>query len=441
MAKFDYKKIAKLVDLVKKDDSDAFAQLYSLTYQKVYFFVLSIVKDEFLAQDVVQEVYIKVLGSIKTLENNHLFVAWLNRIAYNAAIRTVSKQKDIPTEDEAFATVADTRADNDPLLSTLKNERQQTINEHIAKLAPPLKAVVILKYYQNLKIGEIAQIMDCPEGTVKSRLNTAKKYLQKALSKERSGSVMFGISFGLPIGSALTNAAKGVSMDSEFAFSALKAALEANGMSSNVAFKPAPSVPKPKVSIADKLIAIGAGGTAIGLMVTSLTPEFKDLDVSSEISANTIPISILMENTLPIQELYSVSPSGEQTPAKKQDNGYYLVEAAENGIYEIVAVGNNGVIRTVQVEINTIDKMPPFIQSYDQTDDLLILHVADNMAGVDFDSIYGQLSDGSRIAPVSVDYQNATVSFTFPKESFTVYMTDAVGNISSSDVSVIQEES
>ena len=71
----DYEYLAQLVRETQKGDSDAFAELYTATYQKQYRFAYQYVKDPYLAQDILQDVYILVLKNIRTLKNPRLFVS------------------------------------------------------------------------------------------------------------------------------------------------------------------------------------------------------------------------------------------------------------------------------------------------------------------------------------------------------------------------------
>ena len=93
----DYDYLAKLVERTQMGDSDAFAELYTATYQKQYRFVYQYTKDSYLAQDILQDVYILVLKNIHTLKNPRLFVSWLHQINIPHLFRHHS-------EDEAAGT-------------------------------------------------------------------------------------------------------------------------------------------------------------------------------------------------------------------------------------------------------------------------------------------------------------------------------------------------
>ena len=89
----DYDYLAKLVERTQMGDSDAFAELYTATYQKQYRFAYQYTKDSYLAQDILQDVYILVLKNIHTLKNPRLFVSWLHQITFRICFDTTQKMK------------------------------------------------------------------------------------------------------------------------------------------------------------------------------------------------------------------------------------------------------------------------------------------------------------------------------------------------------------
>lgn len=85
---------------------------------------------------------------------------------------------------EALKENAATRQVDDVILEqAIKSERNQFVWENIRKLSKEQQMVIIMKYYENMKIDEIAVVLDCPEGTIKSRLHMAKKLLKKYLKR------------------------------------------------------------------------------------------------------------------------------------------------------------------------------------------------------------------------------------------------------------------
>ena len=186
MIKKKYTKTSKLVNKVKEGDSQAFAELYSLTYQKVYLLSLSILKNKSMAEDITQEVFINVLESINTLENPKLFIAWVNKITSTHCIREIYKIKKLKevSSDNILPIMSDESEDNDPLDAYISKEDSIEFMHLINKLTRIQSTILVLKYFEGLKISEIAYILDIPEGTVKSRLNKAKKKFQKLYISE-----------------------------------------------------------------------------------------------------------------------------------------------------------------------------------------------------------------------------------------------------------------
>ena len=108
MAALDYNYIAELVVKAQHGDSDAFAELYAATYQKQYYFAYSYLKDEYLAQDALQETYIIALKDISKLKDPMLVVAWLNQINFRICFQLHKKQKRYVAE---MADYSDTNTD------------------------------------------------------------------------------------------------------------------------------------------------------------------------------------------------------------------------------------------------------------------------------------------------------------------------------------------
>jgi len=121
MSPYNYKKISLLVDRVREQDAQAFADLYSLSYQKVYYLSLSLLRDTQLAEDAVQETYIRVFNSISSLRDSKMFIAWLNKITYSVCMRILSSIRSDSDLDEIEDKVSDRTDDQDPLISTVKN--------------------------------------------------------------------------------------------------------------------------------------------------------------------------------------------------------------------------------------------------------------------------------------------------------------------------------
>ncbi|MBS6025968.1 MAG: RNA polymerase sigma factor, partial [Paeniclostridium sordellii] len=172
----DYEKISELVNKVKEGDLQAFDELYSLTYNKVYLLALSILKNKVMAEDSAQIISLKSLKSVNQLKNPKTFIAWINKITYNYCLQEISKLKREKNTEykEDFMMNSKSYEYQDPLEFFLLKESQKEILYLISKLSEKQSTILVLKYFEGLKISEIAYVLDIPEGTVKTRLHKAK---------------------------------------------------------------------------------------------------------------------------------------------------------------------------------------------------------------------------------------------------------------------------
>lgn len=191
MESLDYKYIAKLVERAKIGDSDAFAELYAATYQREYFYAYHYLKDEYLAQDALQETYILALKNLAKLKDPYLVVSWLNqinfRVCYNLNKKLQRHKQELQLTDDELMHAETNRKDNhfrSPEESVIKIESQEYLINQILNLPFTESQVIILTYYQNMKLDEIARVMDISRSSVKRYLNAGRKRLAQVLHKD-----------------------------------------------------------------------------------------------------------------------------------------------------------------------------------------------------------------------------------------------------------------
>lgn len=167
-------------------DPDNFARLVD-RYQRLLFkYVYNIFRDYHLAQDLSQEIFLKVYASLSTYNIKYPFSTWLLRVAHNYSIDYLRKKKLnlVSLESKVGDTkVADSLAASLPAASRayeLSREREQ-IKEAIFALDPDYRSVIFLRYIEGVKLEDIAYILNIPLGTVKSRINRARLLLQRRL--------------------------------------------------------------------------------------------------------------------------------------------------------------------------------------------------------------------------------------------------------------------
>lgn len=178
----------ELVINVQKGDMKAFEQLFDLYKHKALRTIYSMTRDKNISEDIVQEVFVICYTSIKSLKNPEYFKTWFYRILTRTTWRYMKKQRKLIPVKEIFIKSTDTYEDSS-LEKLEQKEFSKIIYQEILKLKPKLQTTVILYYYNEFSIKEIAQIMESREGTVKSRLYTARRKLKVNLKDLKNSTI------------------------------------------------------------------------------------------------------------------------------------------------------------------------------------------------------------------------------------------------------------
>lgn len=186
MAELDYQYISTLVSRARTGNSDAFAELYAATYQREYRFAYNYLKDEYLAQDALQETYILALKNLYTLRDSKLFISWLNQINFRVCFNMNRKQSRYDKELTDYNTNhvhEDLGYHENPENQVVQVDEQAYIMKKVLALPFTESQVIIMKYYQNMKLEEIAQVLEISKSTVKRSLNSGKTKLSQTLKR------------------------------------------------------------------------------------------------------------------------------------------------------------------------------------------------------------------------------------------------------------------
>ncbi|MBO6134106.1 MAG: RNA polymerase sigma factor, partial [Lachnospiraceae bacterium] len=178
--------LVSAVDRMKKGEEEGFNYVYSRTFNYVYFRARSIMKNEDDARDLTQIVYMEAYKSIGTLDSPENIFSWLGGITYRQGMKLFRKKTDVLLDEDfegVFENIVSTDKDTQPELSAEGQERAGIVKEAIEDLPEVQKATVIAYYFDGMKVEEIADMMDCSSGTVKSRLNYARKAMKKSLMR------------------------------------------------------------------------------------------------------------------------------------------------------------------------------------------------------------------------------------------------------------------
>ncbi len=171
----------KLVERVQKGDNGAF-DLLVLKYQhKIVNLVMRYVRDPELAQDITQEAFIKAYRALPRFRGDSAFYTWMYRIAVNTAKNHLAAQRRRPMDieldlqdPEQYELHAKLKETDTPEGLTLSNELLEIVERAIAALPEDLQTAIILRELEGMSYEEIAQTMECPVGTVRSRIFRAR---------------------------------------------------------------------------------------------------------------------------------------------------------------------------------------------------------------------------------------------------------------------------
>jgi RNA polymerase sigma-70 factor (ECF subfamily) len=184
----------QLVARVQKGDSRAF-DLLVLKYQhKIFALISRYVRDADEVQDVAQEAFIKAYRALPRFRGDSAFYTWLYRIAINTAKNhLVSRSRrppgsDVEVEDaEYYDGGAALRDINTPENALFGAELKAVVDRAISELPDDLKTAVTLREFDGLSYEAIAEIMDCPVGTVRSRIFRAREAIDKQVREQIDG--------------------------------------------------------------------------------------------------------------------------------------------------------------------------------------------------------------------------------------------------------------
>jgi len=181
-----------LVKQSRKGNVDAFEELIK-DYKKIaYNIALRVLRNVEDAEDASQEALIKVFKNIQNFNMQSTFKVWMYRIVVNTcydfkrkkSINAVSIDEsiDLGGSSELHREIADDSGNPDVLVE--KNFNNKLVNDSVNKLEDDYKTIIILRDIQGFSYSEIAEILSCNLGTVKSRLNRARKSLKEILENE-----------------------------------------------------------------------------------------------------------------------------------------------------------------------------------------------------------------------------------------------------------------
>jgi RNA polymerase sigma-70 factor, ECF subfamily len=169
-----------LLTAVAAGDRRAMQVLYARHSVRVFRFILRMINNPSLAEDLVSEVFLDVWRNARSFKAKSQVSTWLLAIARNKAFSAFRRRSDEQLDDDdALAVVGDPADDPEALME--KEDRSAIVQKCLAQLSPAHREILDLVYYHEKSIGEIAEIVGIPAGTVKTRAFYARSHMEKFL--------------------------------------------------------------------------------------------------------------------------------------------------------------------------------------------------------------------------------------------------------------------
>ena len=177
-----------LVERVQRGDRSAFDVLVLRYQHKVLKLVMRYVRDAMEAEDVTQDAFLKAYRALPSFRGDSAFYTWLYRIAINTAKNSLVSSKrrpidyDLDLQDsEQYEMHARLKDSETPENLLLTDEIRETVNGAMTELPEDLRTAIVLREIDGLSYEEIAAAMDCPVGTVRSRIFRAREAIDRKL--------------------------------------------------------------------------------------------------------------------------------------------------------------------------------------------------------------------------------------------------------------------
>ena len=168
-----------LIGRIATGDRLAMQVLFARHHVRVYRFVLRLVRDESVAEDLISEVFLEVWRQAGRFEGRSQVSTWLLAIARFKALSALRRRPDEELDDETAEAIED--PSDDPEVALDKKDKSAAIRKCLEKLSAEHREIIDLVYYHEKSVEEVAQIVGIPENTVKTRMFYARKRLAELL--------------------------------------------------------------------------------------------------------------------------------------------------------------------------------------------------------------------------------------------------------------------
>jgi RNA polymerase sigma-70 factor, ECF subfamily len=168
-----------LIGRIASGDKVAMQVLFARHHVRVYRFVLRLVRDQTLAEDLISEVFLDVWRQADRFEARSAVSTWLLAIARYKALSALRKRTDEELDDDVASAIED--SGDSPETAVAKKDKSAILRKCLTALTPEHREIIDLVYYHEKSVEEVAEIVGIPENTVKTRMFYARKKLSELL--------------------------------------------------------------------------------------------------------------------------------------------------------------------------------------------------------------------------------------------------------------------
>ena len=200
--------ITSLATKAQDGDRAAFEAIYREFHEKVYFFIIRIVKSRDTAEDLTSETFTSAIEHISQLRKGESFVGWLYSIAYSKCTHYRKEQaRNLTAQSpEQLDSLIESAKLNEPIMLpddyAVNEETKAQLKEIIDGLSPDMRAAVIMYYYDEMTVPEVAEALETNENNVRQKLFQARRKIRAKVEKLKAKDGMFG---AVPMGAVLEN--------------------------------------------------------------------------------------------------------------------------------------------------------------------------------------------------------------------------------------------
>jgi RNA polymerase sigma-70 factor (ECF subfamily) len=186
----DHIEDGRLLDRVAAGDLQALEQLFARYQRQIYQLALGVTRDAETAEEILQDTFYRLHKHAAKLDGSLPLLPWLYRVAANLSYNQARRRHIWAEPFHALAERLFAPPWRSPEHIAEEHEVQAIVRTTLDALPPKHRAVLVLHYIHEYSVQEIAAILDCPEGTVKSRLHHARKLLKEQLERRYGGAAI-----------------------------------------------------------------------------------------------------------------------------------------------------------------------------------------------------------------------------------------------------------